>query len=64
MQSSPASHHFLSIRSKYSLQHPVLKHPQFILPLASETSVHFNLQVLREDTGRQNILNRTEANIL
>jgi len=28
MQSSPASHHFLSLRSKYSPQHPVLKCPQ------------------------------------
>jgi hypothetical protein len=24
---SPAFHHFMSLRSKYSLQHPVLKHP-------------------------------------
>jgi hypothetical protein len=27
MQSSSASHHFLPLRSKYSPQHPVLKHP-------------------------------------
>jgi hypothetical protein len=26
MQSSPASRHFLPLRSKYSPQHPVLKH--------------------------------------
>jgi hypothetical protein len=28
MQSSPASRHFLPLRSKYSPQHPVLKQPQ------------------------------------
>jgi len=28
MQSSPASHHFLPRRSKYSPQHPALRHPQ------------------------------------
>jgi hypothetical protein len=26
MQSSPSSHHFLPLKSKYSPQHPVLKH--------------------------------------
>jgi hypothetical protein len=29
-QSSPASRHLNPLRSKYSHQHPVLKHPQFI----------------------------------
>jgi len=28
MQSSPASHHFLPLRSEYSAQHPVLRHAQ------------------------------------
>jgi hypothetical protein len=28
MQFSPPSRHFISLRSKYSPQHPVLKHPQ------------------------------------
>jgi hypothetical protein len=28
MQSSPASCHFLPVKSTYSSQHPVLKHPQ------------------------------------
>jgi hypothetical protein len=28
VQSSPSSCHFLPLRSKYSLQRPVLKHPQ------------------------------------
>jgi hypothetical protein len=28
MQFSPTSYHFISLRSKYSPQHPVLKHPQ------------------------------------
>jgi hypothetical protein len=26
MQSSPASHHFLPLRSNFSLHHPILKH--------------------------------------
>jgi hypothetical protein len=30
MQFSPVSCHFISLRSKYSSQHPVLKHPQSI----------------------------------
>jgi hypothetical protein len=30
MQSSPASCHFLPLSSKYSPQHPVLKHPQSV----------------------------------
>jgi hypothetical protein len=28
IQFSPTSCHFISLRSKYSHQHPVLKHPQ------------------------------------
>jgi hypothetical protein len=28
MQLSPSSHHFISLRAKYSPQHPLLKHPQ------------------------------------
>jgi hypothetical protein len=31
MQSSPASRPLIPLRSKYSPQHPVLKHPQSIL---------------------------------
>jgi hypothetical protein len=31
MQSFPSSQHFLPLRSKYSPQHPVLKHPQFMV---------------------------------
>jgi hypothetical protein len=30
MQISPTSCHFVSVRSKYSPQHPVLKHPQSV----------------------------------
>jgi len=30
MQSSPASLHFLSLMSKYSPQHPVLRHPHSV----------------------------------
>jgi hypothetical protein len=28
MQFSPISRHFISLRTKYSPQHPALKHPQ------------------------------------
>jgi hypothetical protein len=41
MQSSPASCHFLPLRSKYSPQRPVLKQPQSVfLPLGLETKFH------------------------
>jgi hypothetical protein len=30
LQSSPASCHFLPLRSKFSSHHAVLKHPQFM----------------------------------
>jgi hypothetical protein len=33
MQFSQTSCHFISLRSKYSPQHPVLKHPQSMFPL-------------------------------
>jgi hypothetical protein len=33
MQFSPTSCHFISLWSKYSRQHPVLKHPQSMFPL-------------------------------
>jgi hypothetical protein len=39
MQFSPTFCHFISLRSKYSPQHPVLKHPQpMFLPLCQKTS--------------------------
>jgi hypothetical protein len=38
MQFSPIPRHFVSPRTKYSPQHPVLKHPQStLLPLVSQT---------------------------
>jgi len=37
-QSSPASRHFLLLRSKHSPQHHGLKHPIYVLPLLWETS--------------------------
>jgi hypothetical protein len=37
MQFSPISLHFISLRTKYSPQHPVLKHPQYVPPLMWET---------------------------
>jgi hypothetical protein len=33
MQFSPPSRHSIPLSSKYSPQHPVLKHPQFYVPL-------------------------------
>jgi hypothetical protein len=40
MQFSPFSRHLFPLRSKYPPQHPVLKHPQYVLPLMSETKFH------------------------
>jgi len=47
MQSSPASQHFLPLRSKYSPQRPVFEHPQSVLPLVCEIKfhIHTNQQV-------------------
>jgi hypothetical protein len=44
MQLSPPSRHFIPLWSKYSPQHPVLKHPQFIctlLKIVFYTSIGF-----------------------
>jgi hypothetical protein len=40
MQFSPISRHFISLRAKYSPQHPVLKHPQ------SMRSFHFSIDLI------------------
>jgi len=40
MESSPASCHFLPLRSKYSPQHPVLRHPQSMFFCVWETKFH------------------------
>jgi hypothetical protein len=40
LQFSPTSSHFISLRTKYSPKHPVLKHPQSVHPLLSETKFH------------------------
>jgi hypothetical protein len=45
MQFSPASYHFISLRSKHFPQHPVLKHPQFIF-LDAHVSVLYILRKL------------------
>jgi hypothetical protein len=61
---SPAFHHFISLQSKYSPQHPVLKHPLYLfLPSYQRPSfppiqnhkqnynfVYFNFYVLRQQT--------------
>jgi hypothetical protein len=48
MQSSPASRHFLPLRSKYSPQCPDLKHPQ---SLKSRSSGLEHCAVLPKDVG-------------
>jgi hypothetical protein len=48
MQSSPASSHFLPLRSKYFLQHTVLKHSHYVLPLVWETKFHTHTFGCRE----------------
>jgi hypothetical protein len=68
MQFHPISRHFISLRSKYSPQHPVLKHPQvFVPPLMSQNKFHtienhrkYNFvystfYVFRQQTRRQNV---------
>jgi hypothetical protein len=71
MQFSPTFCHLISILPKYSLQHPVLRHPQSIfLPLLSKTEfrthtkprqnynpVYSKLYVLRQQTRRQKVFN-------
>jgi hypothetical protein len=42
MQFPPISCHFISLRSKYSSQHPVLKHPQSVVVL-SDLNENLNL---------------------
>jgi len=45
MQSSPASCHILPLSSKYSPQHPVLKHPQpMLFPYAKRPKQRVKLQ--------------------
>jgi hypothetical protein len=45
MQFSPTSYHFISLRSKYCPQHPVLKHSQFITQ-AHEVTIVINISRL------------------
>jgi hypothetical protein len=40
MQFSTISCHLIPLRSKYSSQHPVFKHPVYDSPLMSETKFH------------------------
>jgi hypothetical protein len=78
MQFSPSLHYFIPLRSKYSPQHPVLKHPHSVcaLPLMLETKFHthtkwlaelcfvyFNLYVPRQQAGGQKTQNRTVASV-
>jgi hypothetical protein len=40
MQFSPPSCHFIPLRSKYSLRHPILKMPQFLYSRHVKEQVH------------------------
>jgi hypothetical protein len=40
VQFSRSSRHFIPLQSKYSPQHVVLIHTQFVLPLMTETKFH------------------------
>jgi hypothetical protein len=49
MQCSPISQYFISLRSRYSPQHPVFKHPQSVVPpvvLGTKFHTHTELQVI------------------
>jgi hypothetical protein len=49
VQLSPFSRHFIPLRSKYSSQHLVLKHPQpYALPLILGTKFHTHTKQLAE----------------
>jgi len=45
MQFSPPSSYFLSLMSKYSLQHPVLKHPQSMFFPQDESILYYELKI-------------------
>jgi hypothetical protein len=40
VQFSPVSCHFIPLRSRYSPQHPVLKHPQSVFFPSDDTEFH------------------------
>jgi hypothetical protein len=57
MQSSPTSRHLLPLRSKYSPQHPVLKHPQSIIQLVQfECMLCFKFWKNLNDSSHHNTL--------
>jgi hypothetical protein len=46
VQFSPASYHFISLQSRYSPQHPVLRHPQSVsLGMRGQESHPYNTKV-------------------
>jgi len=66
MQSSPVSCYFLTLRSKYSPQQPVLKHPQSVLHKVRDQVSHPHKtkgKIMDLYRGRQKTLNRMIARI-
>jgi hypothetical protein len=47
MPFSPISRHFISLWTKYSPQHPVLKHPQSIISLYNINRLIFEMDTVR-----------------
>jgi len=47
-QSSPASDHFLPLRSKYPPRHPVLRHLQSVFFLTCDRSSHWHVSVWQQ----------------
>jgi hypothetical protein len=48
MQLSPVSRHFISLRTRYSPQHPVHKHPQSVfIPYVRDLALHIDRNICR-----------------
>jgi hypothetical protein len=52
VQFSPTSYRFIPPRSKYSPQHPVLKHPRPMLPLTRVFQISVNISVLETESDQ------------